>query len=499
MDQATLRRIDALPPSLQKAEFLKLVEDQENAEKIVKARDSFMGFVDYTWPAFIAGRHHAIMADAFDRIIDGSLKRLIINMGPRHTKSEFAAIRLPAKFMGHYPEKKIIQASNVADLAVDFGRKVRNMVDTDAYKLVFPNTVLTPDSKAAGKWTTSMGGEYFAVGIGGSVAGKGGDLVIIDDPHSEQDYIRALAGDASVFDTAFEWYQTGPRQRLQPQAAIVVVMTRWHMKDLTGRLIKRMIKGGLDQWELIEFPAILNEKSLWPEFWSIEELKATRHELTPQQWSAQYLQNPTSEEGALVKREWWKIWESDTPPECEYIIQSWDTAYKRTERSDYSACTTWGIFYMPDDEGQSQANIILLDAYKARLEFPALKRKCLELYKFWEPDATIIEAKASGLPLIYEMREIGVPVQEFTPSRGNDKVVRLNAVSDLFYSGVVWCPQTRWAEDVMDEVAGFPLADHDDYTDSTTQALLRFRQGGFIRLPSDEDDEPIKRQRREYY
>lgn len=480
--------IHALPPE-DKQEILTLIEQIEEAKEIEKAKANYLLFVKKMWPSFINGRHHEIMSDAFDRIIKGDLKRLIINMPPRHTKSEFASFLLPAKFLGHYPDKKILQLSHNADLATGFGRRVRDLIDSREYHDVFSETYLKADQKAAGRWNTDKGGSYVSMGIGGRLAGIGADLLIIDDPHSEQEYIQSLAGDSSSFDKAYEWYQTGPRQRLQPNAAIVVVMTRWHMKDLTGKLIKHMIMNeNSDQWEIIEFPALMPETDnpLWPEFWSKNELVATRDELTAQQWNAQYLQNPTAEEGALVKREWWKLWEEDEPPECDFIIQSWDTAYTAKETSDYSACTDWGVFYRENAEGMMQPNLILLDAYRGRLEFPDLKKVALERYNRRMPDAFIVEAKASGLPLIFELRQLGIPVSQFTPTRGNDKIVRLNAVSDLFSSGIVWRPDTRWAEDVVEEIAAFPSGDNDDYVDSSTQALLRFRQGGFVTLDSDD-------------
>lgn len=496
LSKEQLQHIASLPVAEQER-MLKLIKEHERAEAIESGQNSFMGYVKWMWPGFIEGRHHKIMANAFDRVISGECKRLIINMGPRHTKSEFASKFLPSYFFGHFPQKKIIQATHTGDFAKAWGRKTRNVVNSPRYKTLFPDTELMPDAKAAGKWDTSQDGEYNAVGTGGGVAGKGADLFIIDDPHTEQDYIRALGGDATAFDDVYEWYQTGPRQRLQPGAAIVIVMTRWHMRDLTGKLVKTMINNPkADQWEIIEFPAIMPEsgKPLWPEYWSLEELEATREGLSAAQWNAQYLQSPTSEEGALVKREWWKVWDKREPPDCEYVIQSWDTAFTKTETADYSACTTWGVFSITDKmTGSKTTNIILLDAYRERLEFPQLKAKAYAMYMDRRPDAFIVEAKASGIPLIQELRRMNIPVSEFTPTRGNDKFVRVNAVSDLFSSGVVWRPDTRWADDVVEELASFPFGDNDDFVDSTTCALIRFRNGGFITLDSDAEDEPSYR------
>ena len=492
--------INRLPPE-EKADLLKKLELLNEKKTQEKAEQSFLDFVETMWPAFIKGDHHEIMADAFERVASGELKRLIINMPPRHTKSEFASYLFPAWFLGKYPEKKIIQTAHTAELAVGFGRKVRNLIGNDDYQKVFMGIELSSDSKAAGRWNTNKGGDYFAIGVGGAVTGKGADVLVIDDPHSEQE--AALGQyNKDVYDKVYEWYTSGPRQRLQPGGAIIIVMTRWSLRDLTGQIIKNSIqKEGAGEWEVIELPAILpSGKSLWPGFWKQEELESLKAELPVSKWNAQYQQNPTSEEGALIKREWWQEWTQSQLPECEAIIQSWDTAFLKTQRADYSACTTWGIFNWPDEDGKTIPNLILLDSFKEKLEFPDLKRAAYDKYWEWEPDQMIIEAKASGSPLIFELRAMGIPVTEFTPSRGQDKIARVNAVTDLFASGVVWCPPTRWADEVIEECASFPSGDHDDLVDSTTQALLRFRQGGWIRSTMDDwDDEPVYRRPVSYY
>jgi predicted phage terminase large subunit-like protein len=480
-------------PAAEQAKLFEDVAQYKGALTREKAQVDFMAFVKEMWPGFIHGRHHALMARKFQDIADGKLKRLIINMPPRHTKSEFASNMLPAWFLGKFPEKKVIQCSNTAELAVGFGRKVRNLVGSEQYAKIFPNVSLRADSKAAGRWATSHGGDYFAIGVGGTVTGKGADLLIIDDPHSEQE-AKLAQGDPSVFDSVYEWYTSGPRQRLQPGGVIVVVMTRWSDKDLTGKLLK-----GDTEWDIVQLPAILpSGNALWPEFWDISELLALKEELPVYKWNAQYQQTPTGEEGALVKRDWWQRWEADRPPKCEFIIQSWDTAFTKSQRADYSACTTWGIFHL--NENPEDVNIIMLDAWKDKLEFPDLKDTAKRFYDEWQPDACIIEAKAAGAPLIFELRRMGVMVSDYTPVRGNDKFVRINSVTDLFRSGRVWAPETKWAEEVIEEMARFPNAEHDDLVDSTVQALIRFRQGGFLRLDSDEEDDNIGfRRKKSYY
>jgi predicted phage terminase large subunit-like protein len=777
--------------------LLAQVSEYKSALEREKAQSSFMAYVKMMWPGFVHGRHHAVMAKKFEAIANGTLKRLIINMAPRHTKSEFASYLLPSWFLGKYPGKKIIQSSNTSDLAVNFGRKVRNLVGSEQYSTVFPNVSLRQDSKSAGRWATNQNGEYFAIGVGGTVTGKGADLLIIDDPHSEQEAAMA-SGNADVFDKTYEWYTSGPRQRLQPGGAIVIVMcmtgdtlvrmsdgnkkqlstirkgdlvatfekgklttakvnnwrssgvdsiyriqtqsgrilranerhpflvmnegvlewtrlhqlrvgdelvslkdatghhelkpsrvnvahawlqtvitekiqmlragvwdfmaggkmqhaqkmvvqnqslaldsalgitikntfrkrllitpvsiglsqgtesrlnsltlwlqsaatsvmsavsplrrkilepigmgsyvlttamtpeksvdcsvtiatsqsdterrqiflnelrrisdfttdqivkitpdgkeevfdveidrtenfiangvvshnTRWGDRDLTGRIIKdSVMRGKGEEWEVVEFPAIMPSGSpLWPEFWSLEELEALKEELPPVKWNAQYQQSPTGEEGALVKRDWWQVWQKENPPACEFVIQSWDTAFTKSERSDFSACTTWGVFHLNDDP--NDVNVILLDAFQKRMEFPELKEKAYAHYMDWEPDAFVVEAKAAGTPLIFELRRMGLVVSEYTPSRGNDKFVRLNSVTDLFRSGKVWAPETRWAQEVIEQMASFPNGSHDDLVDSSTQALIRFRQGGFIRLNTDEKEDTITFPRKASY
>ena len=815
---SVLEGIRGLPES-ERLAVLKDLEALHEKQAILDSQNHFLPFVKLMWPSFIAGRHHEKMADAFERVERGELKRLIINMPPRHTKSEFASYLLPAWFLGKHPAKKIIQTSHTGELSVGFGRKVRNLIQGEDFQNVFKGIELSVDSKAAGRWNTNKGGDYFAVGIGGAVTGKGADLLIIDDPHAlhldtpvattegwktigsvevgdevfgpdgkptkvvaksgvyedrdlyavttydgetiysdakhlwnvrtstrvndpyrnlksedlvgrrsspfmiprhkpveypEQDllvdpwvmgawlgdgtsslgritahpadmpYMRGefesvgytttdlkdefsfgvlglraelgslgllnnkhipeeyligskgqrlrllqglmdtdgnvtqqgqcvfhnknkslvdqvvellrslgrkcqrrsymshgkfgsclmhrvtfkmkdaarmprkrqrtrdtddkqhrsisvektnktgpvqcitvarkdglfLAGrgyvvthnseqdaaqgqyDPKVYDKVYEWYTSGPRQRLQPGGSIVIVATRWSKRDLTGQVVQKSAeREGSDQWEVIELPAILpSGKSLWPEFWGIEELSAIKAEISVSKWNAQYQQNPTSEEGAIIKREWWKEWPSVTPPPVEGIIQSWDTAFLKTQRSDYSACTTWGIFHHESEDGIRVPNLILLDAYKEKLEFPELKREAHRKYWEFEPDQLVVEKKASGAPLIAELRMMGIPVTEFTPVRGNDKIARANAVADLFASGVVWYPPRKWADDVIEECASFPSGDHDDYVDSTTQALIRFRQGGWLRTSLDDiDDDPIYQPPVEYY
>ena len=468
-------------------EFTVLLEELEKREFQEKSTSTFMDFVVTIWKEFISGDHHVKMAKAFDDIANGKLNRLIINMPPRHTKSEFASHLFPAYLLGKNPKLKIIEATHTSDLAVNFGRKVRDLIDGDEYHELFPDTELKSDSRSAGKWLTNKGGEYYAAGIGGALAGRGADLFIIDDPHSEQDAMSDKA-----MDDAYEWFMGGPRQRLQPGGAIVIVMTRWSKKDLTGRLIKKMAQDkGADQWQVIEFPAILpSGKSLWKEFWKLEELESIKASVSPSKWAAQYMQRPTGEGISIIPRDWFMNWEEEKPPKCEYLIQSYDTAFLKSERADYTAITTWGVFYPEGKIGEemytgNDAHLILIDCIKERFDFPELKAEALRLYEFWNPDTVIIEAKASGIPLVQELRRVGIPVNTFSPGKGQDKIARLNSVSPIFQDGRVWVPDNRWGEELMEEVSDFPNGENDDLVDATTLALARFREGGFLKLTSD--------------
>ena len=232
LNRVSLKDIPAILPFLPEEEQNRLLEDLTALEQLKtkeQAQDKFMAFVKQVWPNFINGKHHERMAAAFERVASGEVKRLIINMPPRHTKSEFASYLLPAWFLGKFPQKKVIQTSHTAELAVGFGRKVRNLVDSEQYAKVFPGVHLRSDSKAAGRWSTSGNGEYFAIGVGGTVTGKGADLLIIDDPHSEQE-AKLASTNPEVFDNVYEWYTSGPRQRLQPGGAIVIVMKTLYKK-----------------------------------------------------------------------------------------------------------------------------------------------------------------------------------------------------------------------------------------------------------------------------
>ncbi len=556
-----LNTIDNYSPEEQEELYTMLGElaDKQVAEA---ARLDLIAFCCLMQPDYKVGKHHRILGNLLMEIEIGKVgeagevgnvgkDRVCVNIPPRHGKSQLVSLYFPAWFMGRNPTKKVMMVSHTTDLAVDFGRKVRNLIGTEGYKRVFPDVNLAVDSKSAGRWNTNFGGEYFACGIGSSIAGRGADLLLVDDPHSEQD---VLSGNFDVFDKAYEWFTFGARTRLMPGGRVAIVQTRWHLDDLTGRVVKDMNLNPIaDQYEVVEFPAIMEverdveeivetgeldeveeeykdeagdtqkryitkpitkttttrklvEKPLWPEFFDLDALYRTKASMPLFQWNAQYQQQPTAEEAALVKREWWLEWTREEAPKCEYVIMSLDAAGETHNRADYTAITTWGVFMyeggIRDGEGNERGtphtyNIILLNAIKKRMEFTDLKRTAHEQYLEWTPDSFIVEKKGAGAPLYQELRRSGLLVQEYTPHRGSgDKTARLQSVADIIRSGLVWVPQTRWAEEVVEEVASFPFASHDDLVDSTVMALMRFRQGGFIRLPSDPKDEGREHRKR---
>ena len=459
---------------------LRLMQAQEAASR------DFLSFCQYVWPEMLVGEHHKRIARALDRVASGECKRLMIAMPPRHGKSQMGSYLFPAYLMGRRPDAKLIVGSHTAELAQRFGRMIRNLIDSDKYKELFPSMTLSADSKAAGRWDTSGGGEAFFIGKGGAMTGRGGDVIILDDILDEQDALSETAMEAT-----FDWYTSGPRQRLQPGGAMVIINTRWKVDDLTGRLLKQQSNLKADQWEVLEFPAILpSGRALWPEFWEVEELERVRLSIGVKKWLAQWQQQPTNDEGAILKRDWWRQWPHDDPPVCDYLIQSYDTAYSKKETADFSVITTWGVFTPSADDGP---NLILLGVKKGRWDFPELKRVARSEYQYWNPDNVLIEAKATGTPLQHELRRMGIPVTMFSPGgrlKNQDKVSRANAVAPILESGMVWFPSNYdWAQDLVEECAAFPNGPHDDQVDSTIMAWTRFRQGNFISLGDDDRDE----------
>jgi predicted phage terminase large subunit-like protein len=488
-----------------------IIDELERRRQAKLCQDNLLEFCKHMDSTYVVAPHHKKLAELLTQIAFGHKDRIAVSIPPRHGKSHLVSTLFPAWFLGKFPGKKVLMVSHTGDLAVDFGRKVRNIIADPRYTSIFPGITLAADSKSAGRWSTNHGGEYFATGVGAALAGRGADLLLVDDPHSEQDL---LAGNFEELEKTYQWFAFGARTRLMSGGRIAVIHTRWHQDDLIGHLVKDGANNPkADQYEVFEFPAIMTvkkptddgeevvEKALWPEKFDLEALERTKASMPAFQWNAQYMQSPTGEQGAIIQRDWWQPWKKDDPPSCEYIIMALDAAAEKNNRADFTALLTFGVF-SDDDLTDGAAHIILLNAINVRVEFPELKDLAVREWKDWDPDAFIVEKKSSGTPLFQELRRMGIPVQEFTPHRGTgDKVARLNAVSDILRSGMVWYPEgRRWAEEVIEQSVAFPYGSHDDMVDCLTMALARYRQGGFIRLPTDyRDPEYLNRSRRAAY
>ena len=368
-------------------------------------------------------------------------------------------------------------------MADDFGRKVRNQLQDKRYTDIFPDAELSTDSSSMRRFNTTKGGVYYAVGAGSAITGRGAHLLLIDDPIKG----REEADSAAMRKNLLDWYRATAYTRLMPNGSVILIQTRWHEDDLAGWILKET---GHEGWDVIEFPAILNERAanmldldegdpLWKESYPIERLEEIKKTIGTREWSSLYAQKPSVEEGNIIKRWWWKTWTRENPPEMDYILQSWDTAYTVTETSDYSACTTWGVF-----SGEGGYNLYLIDSFREKLTFPELKNQAIHLYNELQPDLVLVEAKASGWSLVQELMRTGIPITPFNPKK-MDKLARVHSVAPLFEGGRIWAPDTDESANVMNQFAMFPNTKHDDLVDSTTQALLRLRKGWMVNHPQD--------------
>ena len=458
-------------------------------EKHDKVQGSLLEYAKFQMPEYQTPAHIKLLAHKLEEVERGNIKRLAIFMPPRHGKSQLTSQFFPAWYLGRNPSKFVIATTYAQDLADDFGRSVRNQIQDEDYNRIFNDCTLSKDSSSVRRFHTTGSGVYYAVGAGGAITGRGAHLLLIDDPIKGREDADSDAMRSNLID----WYRSTAYSRLMPGGSIILIQTRWHEDDLAGWILRETSH---EPWEVIELPAVLDEKAskilkrpkgqaLWPEAYDKKRLEEIKKTAGSREWNSLYMQRPSAEEGNILKRYWWKEWKEDNPPECNYILQSWDTAYTVKSTSDYSAVTTWGIF-----ENNGIQNAILLSARRERWEFPELKSEAIKLYNEFRPDVVLIEAKASGWSLIQELQRAGIPITPFNPKKA-DKKTRAHSVTPLFESGRVWYPSSKyWAEDVINQCAQFPSSNYDDLVDSTTQALMRLRQGLFVEHPQDIPLEP---------
>ena len=465
------------------AELERLVEQVKDLESKELAKNSLVGYAKFQMENYLSPPHIKLLASKLEAVERGDIRRLAIFMPPRHGKSILTSEFFPAWYLGRNPDKYIICSTYAQDLADDFGRKVRNQLQDKRYTDIFPDAELSTDSSSMRRFNTTRGGVYYAVGAGSAITGRGAHLLLIDDPIKG----REEADSAAMRKNLLDWYRATAYTRLMPNGSVVLIQTRWHEDDLAGWILKET---GHEGWDVIEFPAILNERAatmlelkegdpLWEESYPLPRLQEIKKTIGTREWSSLYAQKPSVEEGNIIKRWWWKTWTREQPPEMDYIVQSWDTAYTVTETSDYSACTTWGDF-----SGEGGYNLFLIDSFREKLTFPELKNQAVHLYNELQPDLVLVEAKASGWSLVQELMRTGIPITPFNPKK-MDKLARVHSVAPLFEGGRIWAPDTDESADVMNQFAMFPNTKHDDLVDSTTQALLRLRKGWMVSHPQD--------------
>lgn len=450
---------------------------------VLAAGQDLIAFTLLTKRDYVAAPHHELISSYMQQVESGEIDRLMIFIPPRHGKSEIVSRRFPAWYLGRNPNKQIIAASYNSDLASDFGRDVRNLVADPLYNAIFPAVTLRQDSKAADRWNTSSGGAYVAAGVGSGITGRGAHIGVIDDPFKD----RREAESETVRDNVWNWYTSTFYTRLMPGAAVVLMMTRWHEDDLAGRLLKAMQQGG-DQWTIVNLPAVAEGnddlgrqegEALWPDWYSEDGLKRIKTAIGTYDWEALYQQRPVSQRGNIFKREWWQYYKEI--PDLEVVLQSWDTAFKDKDESDYSVCTTWGIY---------RHKAYLIDVFKGKLTFPDLEAAAESMAKRYNPRAILIEDRASGQSLIQSLGRKRMPIVPVKVDR--DKVNRAHATTPLIEAGAVLLPEwASWVEDYISVMASFPKGATDDEVDSTTQAInyvadsLQSEGFEFKRLPVD--------------
>lgn len=445
--------------------------------------------------------HIDCMSEHLEAVTRREIKRLIINVPPGYLKSICVNVAWPAWLLGHNPSERIMSASYSQSLSYDMSAACRLVIQSDWYKRLFPHVILAGDQNAKEKYYTTARGMRFAVSVGGTATGSGGNILILDDPLNPK---QALS--ETERENANTWFDQTYATRLRDMenGAIVLIMQRLHARDLTGHLLA---KGG---WQHLCLPAIAEERqtitygplkkvreigeALHPERQDIEAIKAKEIELGPYAFAAQYQQRPAPLGGGILKRSWFKSWTKKDAkgkidlPECDLVIQVYDTAFKEGQENDYTARLTFGIFSREDDKGNQIACLILLEIFNERMDFPKLREEAQRSYKEYNPDYVIIEDKASGQSLIQELRKMQVPVIPFKME--GDKVYRAHASTPTLAQGCVYIPEgLPKAEAFISQCELFPNAEHDDMTDCLTAGVNWLRRRFRVVIPQDHHPE----------
>ena len=419
-----------------------------------RARQSLLAFTQYTNPNYQAAPHHVQIIEKLEAVERGEIKRLMILVPPRHGKSELASRRFPAYFIGRNSDRQIIAASYNSDLANDFGREVRNIVATKEYGALF-STTLAADSKASNRWHTRHGGMYVAAGVGTAITGRGADVLLIDDPFKDREEADSELRRMRVWD----WYTSTAYTRLMPGGAVVVINTRWHDDDLSGRLLEEQQKGG-DQWDVLSLPAISPEgEPLWPEWYPLLRLEQIRAVLPARDWNALYQQNPIPDDGDYFKADWFG--EYDEPPKD----------LRKFGASDYAVTDGGGDFTEHGVAGVDQnGNLYVLDWWKKQATSDVwIEAKC-DLIIEHEPVCWFGEAgpirKAVEPFLMRRMSEREAYCRiEWLPSIA-DKPTRARTIQGLASMGKVYLPKRApWKADLLSQLLRFPAGKYDDAVD----------------------------------
>lgn len=439
----------------------------DSKAEIIKTlgRQSLLAYTLACNPAFKTPPHILKLIDALERVERGELKRLQIFMPPQNGKSTIASEFFPCWYFGRHPTHNIGFGTYNGDFATKRGRTVRNMLNTDIHKYIFPEAVLSKDSKSAGQFALAAGGQYKAVGRGKGLTGYSVNGIIIDDPFKDM----AEADSATIRQAAKDWYNTVIKTRLKNDDWLIIINTRWHEDDLSGYTLK---EHAYENWEVISFPAINeNNEALWPEQFSLEYLQGIRQGMPPRQWSALYQQNPIPAEGGMLNLSWYRRYtgiyrgREDLPAnKFNLIVQGHDCANKDGKKNDPSACQTWGI---------ANDGIYLLDCWQDRLLFPQLKKKVVELYNQWKPDLVLIEDKQNGTPIIQDLFEsTNIPLKAIPKNAADGKEAMCARTSPLVEGGRVWIPdEAPWRTVFDEQVSGFPFVTHDEHVDIQSMIL----------------------------